>query len=221
MESKPLSIGSILRERQRFVVPIYQRTYSWTVKKQLDAFVEQVEAKAAERLNGSRSAFSHYMGALLVIPEGEAVFGRVQTFNVVDGQQRLTTFHLFYAALRELAQAIGLKEISHQIGDLLVHSDDTPMQDRVNERYKLQPTAYDRTLFRDLIDLDRASIRSKYPDFSTKKVHFVTERRRCPCGPGGTFAILLRNSLPTATLVRRSKSGASLLSRPLSLRIFD
>lgn len=49
MESKPLSIGSILRERQRFVVPIYQRTYSWTVKKQLDAFVEQVEAKAADR----------------------------------------------------------------------------------------------------------------------------------------------------------------------------
>jgi Protein of unknown function DUF262/Protein of unknown function (DUF1524) len=169
MESKPLSIGSILRERQRFVVPIYQRTYSWTVKKQLDAFVEQVEAKAAERLNGGRSAFSHYMGALLVIPEGEAVFGRVQTFNIVDGQQRLTTFHLFYAALRELAQALGLKGIAHQIGDLLVHSDETPMHDRANERYKLQPTAYDRVLFRDLINLDRESIRSKYPDSFYKK----------------------------------------------------
>jgi uncharacterized protein with ParB-like and HNH nuclease domain len=79
MEAKPLSIGSILRERQRFVVPIYQRTYAWTVKKQLDSFFEQVEAKATERFGGGRSAFSHYMGALLVIPEGEAVFGRVSS----------------------------------------------------------------------------------------------------------------------------------------------
>ena len=169
MESKPLSIGSILRERQRFIVPIYQRTYSWTVRKQLEAFLEQVKGKASERLDGSRSAFSHYMGALLVIPEGEAVFGRIQTFNIVDGQQRLTTFHLFYAALRDLAQSLGLKGIAHQIGDLLVHSDETPMHDRANERYKLQPTKYDRTLFRELIDLDRASIRSKYPDFFYQK----------------------------------------------------
>jgi uncharacterized protein with ParB-like and HNH nuclease domain len=66
MESKPLSIGSILRERQRFVVPIYQRTYSWTLRKQLEPFLEQVKAKASERLDGNRSVFSHYMGALLV-----------------------------------------------------------------------------------------------------------------------------------------------------------
>src|SRR5438067_469516 len=72
MDAKPLSIGKILSERQRFVVPIYQRTYSWTIKRQLDPFLEQVEAKATDRLNGSRSAFSHYMGALLVIPEGAA-----------------------------------------------------------------------------------------------------------------------------------------------------
>lgn len=169
MESKPLSIGSILRERQRFVVPIYQRTYSWTVRKQLEPFLEQVKSKASERLDGNRSAFSHYMGALLVIPEGEAVFGRIQNFNVVDGQQRLTTFNLFYAALRELAHTLGLNEIAHQIRDLLVHSGETPMHDRANERYKLQPTKYDRQLYRDLIDGDRASIRSKYPDFFYQK----------------------------------------------------
>lgn len=154
-------------------MPIYQRTYSWTAKKQLEAFLEQVEGKATERLNGSRSAFSHYMGAPLVIPEGEAVFGRIQTFNIVDGQQRLTTFHLFYAALRELAQTLERKAIAHQIGDLLVHSDDTPMHDRAKERHKLPPTAYDRQLFRDLIDLDRESIRSKYPDFFTKRAPFA------------------------------------------------
>jgi hypothetical protein len=76
---------------------------------------------------------------------------------------------LFYAALRELAQALGFDGIAHQIRDLLVHSDETPMHNRTNERYKLQPTKYDRQLFRDLIDDDRASIRSKYPDFFYQK----------------------------------------------------
>jgi hypothetical protein len=43
------------------------------------------------------------------------------------------------------------------------------MHDRVVERYKLQPTKYDRQLYGDLIDHDRVSIRSKYPDFFYQK----------------------------------------------------
>src|SRR5207245_2806541 len=97
MDAKPLSIGKILSEKQRFVVPVYQRTYAWTVKDQLATLFEQVREKATDRLETRTRAFSHYMGALIVIPESDAVFGRIQAYNIVDGQQRLTTFHLFYA----------------------------------------------------------------------------------------------------------------------------
>ena len=135
-------------ERQRFVVPIYQRTYAWTVREQLEALFTQLAEKAEERLAGGKASFSHYMGALLVIPDAEPVFGRIQTFNVVDGQQRLTTFHLLYAALRDLAREYGFEHIARQITDLLLHHDQVPMQDPTNERYKLQPTRYDRTLIR-------------------------------------------------------------------------
>src|SRR5260370_11084094 len=140
MDAKPLSIGKILGEKQRFVVPIYQRTYAWTVKEQLEPFFEQVETKATERLNGQRTAYSHYMGALLVIPEGEAVFGRVQEYNVVDGQQRLMTFQLFYAALKDLALEHRFERMAQQLAGLLLIADDTLMQDPTEERYKLQPT---------------------------------------------------------------------------------
>ena len=162
MDAKPLSIGKILSEKQRFVVPIYQRTYAWTAKEQLEPFFEQVEAKAAERLSSNRSAYSHYMGALLVIPDSEAVFGRVQEYNVVDGQQRLMTFHLFYAALRDLALEHGFDRMAQQLAALLLIADNTLLQDPKEERYKLQPTAYDRTLFRDLIDLRCDNVREKY-----------------------------------------------------------
>ncbi|KQU47392.1 hypothetical protein ASG67_14115 [Sphingomonas sp. Leaf339] len=163
MDAKPLSIGKILSERQRFVVPIYQRTYAWT-KRELEPFFEQVRGKSDELLSSGRVAFSHYMGALLLIPDADPVFGRIQAFNVVDGQQRLTTFHLCFAALRDVANHYDETATSAQLTDLILHSDNIPMRDPGTERFKLEPTAYDRPLFRDLIELDRPSLRTKYPN---------------------------------------------------------
>src|SRR5579862_1936564 len=153
MDAKPLSIGKILSEKQRFVVPVYQRTYAWTIRNQLLTFFEQIKEKANERLEQRPRSFSHYMGALIVIPEGDAVFGRIQAYNVVDGQQRLTTFHLFYAALRDLACELGLEQIGRQLHELLVIPDQGAMGAPQEERYKLQPTRRDQQLTRDLVDL--------------------------------------------------------------------
>ena len=111
MDAKPMSIGKILGEKQRFIVPIYQRTYAWN-QKELAPLVEQIEGKADELLKTGKVAFSHYMGALLLIPESGPAFGRIQAFNVVDGQQRLTTFHLCVAALRDVAIDFGFPEIA-------------------------------------------------------------------------------------------------------------
>lgn len=181
MDAKPLSIGKILSERQRFIVPIYQRTYAWN-QRELEPLVEQIEGKADELLKTNKVAFSHYMGALLLIPDSDPVFGRIQAFNVVDGQQRLTTFHLCFAALRDVAKTYGFEAVARQISDLIVHSDDTPMQDRATERYKLEPTTYDRILFRHIIDLDRPALRKKYPE------HFFKNGNIRNTAPGPLWA---------------------------------
>lgn len=181
MDAKPLSIGKILSERQRFIVPIYQRTYDWA-ERQLEPLIDQIEGKADELLATGKVAFSHYMGALLLIPDSDPVFGKVQAFNVVDGQQRLTTFHLCFAAMRDLARDYGFGDVAAQLADLILHNDSTPMQDRANERYKLEPTTYDRQLFRQIIDLDRATLRQKYPD------HFFKNGRIRATAPGPLWA---------------------------------
>jgi uncharacterized protein with ParB-like and HNH nuclease domain len=82
-------------------VSLLQR-WIWSEKRQLEPLFAQIEAKAQERLQSGKVEFPHYMGSLLVIPEGEATFGRIQAFDIVDGQQRLTTFHLCYAAMRDV-----------------------------------------------------------------------------------------------------------------------
>ncbi len=172
MDAKPLSIGKILSERQRFVVPIYQRTYAWN-KRELEPLFDQIEGKSDELLSTGKVAFSHYMGALLLIPDADPVFGRIQAFNVVDGQQRLTTFHLCFAALRDVATDYGFDDVARQLSDLVLHSDGTPMQDPSTERYKLEPTTYDRAMFRDLVDLGWRAIAKKYPDafYKNGKIH--------------------------------------------------
>lgn len=221
MDAKPMSIGKILGEKQRFIVPIYQRTYAWN-QKELAPLVEQIEGKADELLKTGKVAFSHYMGALLLIPESGPAFGRIQAFNVVDGQQRLTTFHLCVAALRDVAIDFGFPEIASQLADLILHSDATPMQDRATERYKLEPTTYDRELFRHIIDLDRKALRKRYPDhfFKNGKIKgtapgplwaywyfweeaedYITEGRRLPVRDGYDQSVLRDRLLALSTVL--------------------
>lgn len=161
MKADPFQIGDVLKNPKRFVVPIYQRTYAWKTQPHLETFFDQVEAKAEERL-ASNGGFPHYMGALLVIPRGMYAFGRMEVLDVVDGQQRLTTFEIFLAALRELARSLGHVQIADLLTPLLLNAEGPQMQDKRTERYKLHPTAYDRALYRDLVDLDFDDLRQKY-----------------------------------------------------------
>jgi hypothetical protein len=62
LKADPFQIGDVLKNPKRFIVPIYQRTYTWEIKPHLETFFDQVEAKAKERLKGD-GHFPHYMGA--------------------------------------------------------------------------------------------------------------------------------------------------------------
>ena len=182
MKADPLSVGKVLTENHRFVVPIYQRTYAWTEKRQLAPLFEQIEAKAEERLAKGKVEFPHYMGSLLVIPEGEATFGRVQAFDIVDGQQRLTTFHLCFAAVREIARERTYEDVAAKLETLLLLGLDISESDKHSGRYKLMPTSFDRVHFRDVIDLTADSIRAKYPDHFYKNGRIKNGAPNCIAG---------------------------------------
>jgi uncharacterized protein with ParB-like and HNH nuclease domain len=48
VKADPISVGRVLSENHRFVVPIYQRAYAWSEKRQLEPLSAQIEAKAEE-----------------------------------------------------------------------------------------------------------------------------------------------------------------------------
>src|ERR1700681_1132040 len=90
IEDHKYSIEEAFRECF-YIVPDYQREYVWTdkeVQQLLDDINEQIDA------GNSRE---YFVGTVLVSPATEK-----NHFEVIDGQQRLTTFFLLLCALKEL-----------------------------------------------------------------------------------------------------------------------
>lgn len=164
MQTDDYRVETILAESRRFMVPLYQRKYQWGDDR-LVPFWDDVEAKAAEVLGGTNK-FQHFMGALILSPlaPGDTQIGVTPRVQVVDGQQRLTTFQLFLAALREVARDHGADHIIEQIAGYLINQPRAKDTDPLT-KFKLTPTPSDRDIFHRIIESDYADVRSSFTKY--------------------------------------------------------
>lgn len=81
-------------EDTRFVIPVFQRVYSWDTR-QCDELWEDIMNAGAQ---DSSIAEPHFMGMLLYATDTETWNG-AQQLDVIDGQQRMTTVSLLLCAL--------------------------------------------------------------------------------------------------------------------------
>lgn len=86
-EPKSLSIGALISSNATYFVPIYQRDYAWTDKE-----VRQLLSDIASACASKKKCY--HVGTLVVDKKEDSA-----EYEVIDGQQRLTTFHLINAAL--------------------------------------------------------------------------------------------------------------------------
>lgn len=160
MDADDHQIEVILSEGRRFMVPLYQRKYQWADNR-LEPFWEDVEAKAKEVLEGG-SKFEHYMGALILAPIGTGErIGATPRVQVVDGQQRLTTFQLLLAAIREVARKFECEDIISYVEDYIFNKLKSKDTDPLT-KFKLTPTPSDRELFHSIIENKYSQVRLKY-----------------------------------------------------------
>ncbi len=169
MKADPVTIRHLLENRQRFCVPIYQRHYVWTREKQWEPFWNDVRTKAIERLNGRDRRFSHFMGAVVLEVRATTSSKQVTSHQVVDGQQRLTTFQLYLAAARDYAKQAGFDDSVDLIEGYLINEKQHLMEDPDIEKFKVWPTEYDRELFQDIVLTGRTELRKKYKQYFYKR----------------------------------------------------
>jgi hypothetical protein len=142
------SIIELFDGKKRYLIPLYQRQYAWQVTPQLDLLWEDIE-RAIDRLTTDRASLSpHFMGAIVIVQI--KTFGKqVQAYEIIDGQQRLTTFQLLLCALRDVA-ATNHSKYADELQKYLLS--DGVMEHPETERFKLWPSLTDRRAFIGLID---------------------------------------------------------------------
>lgn len=141
------SIIDLFDGKRRYLIPLYQRQYSWREAPQIGLLWEDIE-RAVKRIEVDRSSLiPHFMGAI-VISQVKTFGKQVQAFEVIDGQQRLTTFQLLLAALRDVADSHG-SSYAREIGKYLLNDG---VMEREEERYKLWPSITDRRAFVKILD---------------------------------------------------------------------
>lgn len=141
------SIVDLFDGKKRYLIPLYQRQYAWPIA-QLELLWEDIE-RAVDRLNTDRTTLTpHFMGAI-VISQVKTFGKQVQAYEIIDGQQRLTTFQILLSALRDVANEFG-SAYGAEIQDYLLNSG--VMETPAVERYKLWPSLTDRRAFVALID---------------------------------------------------------------------
>jgi hypothetical protein len=142
------SIIELFDGKKRYLIPLYQRQYAWKIEPQLRLLWEDI-GRAYERLLTDRASMvPHFMGAM-VIAQVKTFGKEVQAFEVIDGQQRLTTFQLLLAALRDIAAANG-SSYAAEIHKYLLN--EGIMETPHVERFKVWPSLMDRRAFAHIID---------------------------------------------------------------------
>jgi uncharacterized protein with ParB-like and HNH nuclease domain len=104
IETRKHSIQQAFRECF-YVVPDYQREYVWTDKE-----VNQLLDDIDEQVNSDKE---YFIGTVLVSPNTDD--SQINRYDIIDGQQRLTTFFLLLCVMKHLfenqTQAQGLESL--------------------------------------------------------------------------------------------------------------
>jgi uncharacterized protein with ParB-like and HNH nuclease domain len=87
-----------------FLVPDYQREYVWKVDDQVEQFWSDIDG---EYEPGASNQSSYFIGSIIIVKNGSK-------YDVIDGQQRLTTIVLTMCAFRDLLKAQELSNKQKQ-----------------------------------------------------------------------------------------------------------
>lgn len=100
LEAHDKLIREIFEGSYQFEIPDYQRPYAWTTEQATELFDDLYSAMQDARASGASSQY--FLGSIVLIKND-----RDPKAMVVDGQQRLTTLTILFAALRAAWEAAG------------------------------------------------------------------------------------------------------------------
>lgn len=139
MEAKQFKVKNILTEDMRYLIPPYQRPYSWS-KDHAEQLIDDIfcSYEAGEK--------EYFIGSMICINNDDS-----NIYEVVDGQQRLTTLSIIISQLKKLINHQRVKDdLQKRILPIDPYSDE-PSEARLIIRKK-ENTLYNQYILQDKID---------------------------------------------------------------------
>ncbi len=142
MDARKGNIYEILNGNKQFLIPVYQRFYSWDIDQCKRLWNDIVEMQR-------KGKAGHFVGSIVNIAE-QAMPTGVQKYMIIDGQQRMTTLTLLLLALRDYAimNPSNTTINARRIDNMLLKNE----YESGDERYKLLLTETDRDILISLVE---------------------------------------------------------------------
>ena len=189
----------IIDGKTQFIIPVFQRDFSWTREQCQQLWRDVGRASAADATGG------HFMGSIVYI-RADLSSAAFQSWLLIDGQQRLTTLTVLMIALRDHIRA------SDWSGD----EEDSPttakidayylknMQESGQRRYKLVLRRKDNTTLRALVGgKDPSELGDKRSELLVEAYEFYRSALRAPsCDLDNVYRGIARLNIVDVTLVR-------------------
>lgn len=179
-----ISIHKLFSESIQFKIPLYQRNYVWNEEDQWEPLwqdimeISRVNAKIVEAYNYT----THFTGAI-VTRQLPVHIGEVPRHEVIDGQQRLTTFQIILCAIADVCHSAKLTDCEDKATEYLTNGgllNNRHQPDKLrnsDEVYKVLPAKTDINSFKALVDGNvnsaRGAIRDAYVFFERKIADYM------------------------------------------------
>ena len=127
---------------KRFVIPVYQRNYDWKIENCKQLYDDLVKVIRNKRKN-------HFFGSIVSTynPDGDN-----EEYQIIDGQQRLTTVSLLLLAMYNLIRQGKVAPSDSRLSDRIYEDYLVDKYQPEETRIKLKPIKNDRKAFGKLFD---------------------------------------------------------------------
>lgn len=134
----------------QFVIPVYQRNYSWTAGREVKQFLSDFD----KVLSGEYA--KHFMGIMIYLET--TLDYSTHELSVIDGQQRLTTIFLTLYAVKDIMRARGMES---EIPALDAQYFLAKHWDSKSRKLKLKPQVADDDVYQQIVNDEIKEITNK------------------------------------------------------------
>lgn len=124
----------------QFVIPVYQRNYTWTAGKEVKQYLDDLKSVLIDEYP------NHFLGIIIYLDT--PLDFATREFSVIDGQQRLTTTFLILYAIKALMKEQEAKDAMNNLeGQFLTN----PFASNDRIKYKLKPLVSDDDVYQFIV----------------------------------------------------------------------